>query len=265
MAEASILQAAEILGQLRAAPVAFGGLPDACRPTDAAAAYDVQDALHQWFADQGFGQPIGYKIGCTTPVMQRYMGIEYPCAGGIFAQRLHHSPAEIDCASLHRPGVECEIAVEMGNPLDARKNAVGHGEAADAIAALYPAIEVVDDRYQDMMSIGTPTLIADDFFQSAAILGPRNADWRSLDLGAASGRMVVNGAEVGSGRGADVLGHPLNALIWLAEHLGARGRALEEGTIILLGSLVQCQWLEPGDTAAIEIDGLGAASAKFNP
>jgi len=265
MATASNIQAAEILGQLRSAPVAFDGLPNACRPTDAATAYDVQDELHHCLADQGFGQLIGYKIGCTTPVMQRYMGIEYPCAGGIFQARLHHSPAEIDCASLHRPGVECEIAVELGNPLDARENAIGHGQAAAAVAALYPAVEVVDDRYQDMMSIGTPTLIADDFCQSAVVLGPRNTDWSSLDLVAVSGRTTVNGAEVGSGRGADVLGHPLNALIWLAEHLGARGQALQAGEIILLGSLVQCQWLEPGDRAAIEIDGLGAASAKFHP
>lgn len=265
MQRSAIIEAAKIIGGLRVHPAAFAGLPEALGPADADAAYDIQDAVHDWFSGQGFGRRIGYKIGCTTPVMQNYMGIDHPCAGGIFEARLNHSPAEIDCASLNRPGVECEIAVEMGSALDAREKTIDRTCANHAIAALYPAIEVVDDRYQDIMAIGALTLIADDFCQSAAVLGPRNADWRGLDLGKLTGRTSVNGAEVGAGIGADVLGHPLNALIWLAEHLGARGRALEAGEIVLLGSLVQCQWLEPGDAAATEIDGLGAVSVRFNP
>jgi 2-keto-4-pentenoate hydratase len=265
MQQAKIKEAAGIIGGLRVAPEAFAGLPVALGPTDADAAYGIQDAVHDWFARNGFGQRIGYKIGCTTPVMQQYMGIDHPCAGGIFESRLHTSPAEIDCASLNVPGVECEIAVEMGAKLDAREGTIDRGRTAEAIAALYPAIEVVDNRYQDIMAIGTPTLIADDFCQSAVVLGARNTDWRGLNLDTLKGRTLVNGAEVGTGIGADVLGHPLNALIWLAQHLGKRGRALEAGEIVLLGSLVQCQWLEPGDAAAIEIDGLGAVAVRFNP
>lgn len=263
MEPTSIKQAAGILGDLRLHPAAFAGLPDGCRPGDAATAYDIQDALHQWFTDQGFGRRAGYKIGCTTPVMQRYMGVGHPCAGGIFDAHLHHGPAEFDHAGFHRPGVECEIAVEIGVGLDARRLPVGREEAAASIAALYPAIEVVDDRYRDLMKVGTPTLIADDFCQSAAVLGPRNTDWHDADLGAITGRTLVNGAEVGRGRGADVLGHPLQALIWLAEHLAGRGRALEAGEIVLLGSLVQCQWLKAGDAARVEIEALGAVSAEF--
>ncbi|MBT7235360.1 MAG: hypothetical protein HN861_20120 [Rhodospirillaceae bacterium] len=265
MDQTAIIEAANIIGGLRVRPKAFAGLPEALVPTDADAAYDIQDAVHDWFSGHGFGPRIGYKIGCTTPVMQRYMGIDHPCVGGIFEARLNHSSAEIDCASLNRPGAECEIAVEIGEALDARETTIDQVRAAEAITALYPAIEVVDDRYRDIMGIGTPTLIADDFCQSAAVLGPRNTDWRGLDLGKLTGRTVVNGTEVGAGIGADVLGHPLNALIWLAEHLGTRGRALEEGEIVLLGSLVQCQWLQPGDAAATEIDGLGAVSVTFKP
>ena len=265
MGKTEITEAAKIIGVLRVRPVAFASLPEALSPADADAAYDIQDAVHEWFAGQGFGRRIGYKIGCTTPVMQSYMGIDHPCAGGIFEARLHHSPAEMDWANLNRPAVECEIAVEMGSALDAGENTIDQVRAAEAIAALYPAIEVVDDRYQDIMGIGAPTLIADDFCQAAAVLGPRNADWRSLDLGKLTGRTAVNGTEVGTGISADVLGHPLNALIWLAEHLGRRGRALEEGEIVLLGSLVQCQWLGPGDAAVTEIDGLGAVSVTFKP
>jgi 2-keto-4-pentenoate hydratase len=77
------------------------------------------------------------------------------------------------------------------------------------------------------------------------------------------GRMRINSAEVGSGRGADILGHPLDALAWLANALLARGRRLEAGEIVLLGSVVQTVWVEPGNRVEIEIEGLGGASARF--
>ena len=263
MADKEVWEAAEIIGLLRQAPAAFAGLPDACRPADEATAYEIQDALHQWLTGRGYGRRVGYKIGCTTPVMQRFMDIDHPCAGGIFEARLFDSPAKIERATLHGPGIECEIAVELGSDLDGRGQIVGHEEASAAVAALYPAIEVVDNRYRDIMAIGTPALIADDFCQSAVVLGRRVSDWRGRDLGAVAGRTMVNGEDVGEGRGADILGHPFNALVWLAGNLADRDRVLEAGEIILLGSLVQCQWLEPGDAAAIEIEGLGGASVQF--
>ncbi|NQV57305.1 MAG: fumarylacetoacetate hydrolase family protein [Rhodospirillales bacterium] len=256
-------QAAEILGQLRIRPYKLEGLSGELRPVDTNAAYDIQDRLHEYLAKTGFGTRIGYKIGCTTPVMQQFMDIDHPCAGGLFSARIFGNPAKLAYADFASVGVECEIAVALGADLDARNGAISRDQAAGAVIALLPAIEIVDNRYRDIMTIGTPTLIADDFCQSAAVLGAPNADWKGLDLAEIKGRTIINGAEVGHGRGADVLGHPLDALIWLANHLATRGRGLLAGEIVLLGSLVQCQWLRPGDKAEIQIDGLGNASAEF--
>jgi 2-keto-4-pentenoate hydratase len=78
-----------------------------------------------------------------------------------------------------------------------------------------------------------------------------------------TGRAVVNGNEVSRGTGADVLGHPHNALAWLANHLAADGKGLRAGQIVLTGSLVKTVWLEAGDKVVMELKGLGTVAAAF--
>jgi 2-oxo-3-hexenedioate decarboxylase/2-keto-4-pentenoate hydratase len=77
------------------------------------------------------------------------------------------------------------------------------------------------------------------------------------------GRALVNGVEVGRGSAADVLGHPHNALAWLANHLAADGKNLRAGQIVLTGSLVKTVWLNAGDEVFIELEGLGRVEARF--
>jgi len=135
---------------------------------------------------------------------------------------------------------------------------------AEAIDAYYPAIEIVDDRYVEWETMGAPTLVADDFFAAGCVLGqgvPRSA---APDLLKVAGRALINGEMVGQGTGADVLGHPHNALAWLANHLAADGKGLRAGEIVLTGSLVKTVWLNAGDSVVMKLAGLGNVSATFD-
>jgi len=69
--------------------------------------------------------------------------------------------------------------------------------------------------------------------------------------------------EAGRGTGLDVLGHPHNALAWLANHLAEEGRGLHAGQIVLTGSLVKTVWLKPGAHVTMELEGLGRVEAVF--
>ena len=75
--------------------------------------------------------------------------------------------------------------------------------------------------------------------------------------------MTVNGAEVGEGRGRDILGHPLEALTWLANLKAREGGGLATGEIVMLGSVVETKWLMRGDRVEVEIESLGRASVVF--
>lgn len=258
--------AAARLAEGRLARARMGGLPPELRPADEDQAYAVQAALHRRLGAAGWGAVVGHKIGCTTAVMQAYLGIASPCAGGIFEPSVHRSGADDTVILPHthfvRVGVECELAVRLGADLGVGGGPHDPSSVARAVDALMPAIEIVDDRWQDYRAVDTPTLIADDFFGAGCVLGPPRADWRSLDLLELAGAMRINGELVGRGRGADILGHPLAALAWLADATGARGGVLRAGEIVCLGSLVATRWLARGDEAVIEIESLGRAAVR---
>ena len=254
-----IARAAALIADARLAGRRLDLLPDGVRPHDEAEAYAVQAALHARLEEAGRGPVSGHKIGCTTEVMQRYLEIDNPCAGGIFAPTVHDGMAELDSRRFGRIGVECEIAVRLVRDLEPHGGGHNRRSVADAVGALMPAIEVVEDRYQDFRAFDTPTLIADDFFNAGCVLGPPLEAWRDLDLERLEGWMLVNGSEVGRGRGGDILGHPFEALAWLASSLNARDDLLRAESFVLLGSVVQTVWLEAGDRAEIEIASLGSA------
>ena len=260
----AIERAADLLARARLERRRFERLPEDCRPTDLTAAYAVQDALHARLAAAGRGRVAGHKIGCTTPVMQKFLGIATPCAGAVLGPSVQHERGTFRHADFLHAGVECEIAVRLARDLPASGAPYSRARVGEAIGACMAAIEVVDDRYVDYRSLDTPTLVADDFFNAACILGTPVETWRELDLAAVRGRMTINGAEVGTGRGGDILGHPLEALAWLANTRAARGRGLEGGAFVLLGSVVETRWVAAGDLVEVAIDGLGGASARFD-
>ena len=129
--------------------------------------------------------------------------------------------------------------------------------------ALFAAIEIVDDRWTDYKSVDTPTLIADDFFASGIVLSQPKSIQDAPDLFATIGHMTINGKEVGKGSTGDILGHPFEALAWLANSLATRGKNLKTGEIVMLGSVVETQWVLPGDEVSIDIEGIGDALVKF--
>ena len=255
----TVQAAAAFLAGARLARARMSGLPAGLRPADVAAAYRVQDALHGALAAAGLGPIAGYKIGCTTPVMQQYLKIDHPCAGGVFAARVYRGAARLRHGAFVRVGVECEIAVLLGRDLPPRNRPYAPAEVAPAVEACAAAIEIVDDRWVDYRAVDTPTLIADDFFNAGCVLGAPCRFDAAPDLVAVRGAMSVDGREVGRGTGTDALGSPLNALAWLAS---ARG-GLRAGEFVLTGSMVQTYWAARGDACAVELEGLGAARVTF--
>src|SRR5215831_4625929 len=104
-------RAAALLCDCRLARTPIGPLPADCRPRDEPDGYVVQEALHDLLTAAGFGPIAGHKIGCTTPVMQAYLGINSPCAGRVHTRTVHDGLARVRHADYVRVGVECEIAV----------------------------------------------------------------------------------------------------------------------------------------------------------
>ena len=256
------LSAAQTIATARLSRAPLQALADDVEPQSEAEGYAIQDEVHNLLAAD-FGPLVGYKIGCTSAVMQRYISIPHPCGGGVFTKGVHQSGVALRHKDYVRVGIECEIAVRLARDLALSNTPFTADSVAQAIDSYLPAIEIVDDRYADWRSIGAPTLVADDFFAAGCVLGAPVARLAAPDLLTVAGRAVINGAEAGRGTGADVLGHPHNALAWLANHLAADGKTLRAGQIVLTGSLVQTVWLNAGDKVLIELEGLGNVKVEF--
>jgi 2-oxo-3-hexenedioate decarboxylase/2-keto-4-pentenoate hydratase len=258
----NIRAAAETIAAARRNRIPLAPLAGDAAPKSEAEGYRIQEAVHGLLAAD-FGALVGYKIGCTSKVMQQYLEIPHPCGGGVFAKGVFGSGASLSTKDFVRVGVECEIAVKLARDLAPGEAPFTAEWVAESIEAYHPAIEIVDDRYVDWQTLGAPALVADDFFAAGCVLGKPLARVAAPDLLEVAGRALVNGLEVGRGTGADVLGHPHNALAWLANHLARDGRSLRAGQIVLTGSLVRTLWLNPGDKVVMELERLGRVEATF--
>ena len=122
------------------------------------------------------------------------------------------------------------------------------------------SIEVVDDRYRDYPTLGTPTLIADDFFNAGCVLGGRARVAPARPRGLARPDADQR-PQVGDGPGRR---HPRPPA--RGPRLARRATwppaddALRAGEFVTLGSVVTTQWVAAGDDVRIEIDGLGEAT-----
>jgi 2-keto-4-pentenoate hydratase len=256
-----IVQAAQYLVERYAARESLDIMLQDCAPTTIEDAYKVQDAFLGMLG-QTKGPLGGYKIAYTSDEMRRLRGIRNPCAGGMFAATIQDAPATLRGPDYVQLAIECEVGARMGADMPPSKAPYVRESLADYIEFLAVAFELVDLRGtaagtgQDATAI---TGICTNIFNAGAVLGSAVREWRGLDLAASHGVMVINGTQVGQGQGAEVMGHPLEPLVWLANMLAERGKALKAGMTVITGSIIPPKPLSAGDTATIAIGGLGEA------
>jgi 2-keto-4-pentenoate hydratase len=207
--------------------------------------------------------PAGFKIGATARRMQEYLGLSGPAAGFMSTGGVHRSGATLRFADFLRPGVECELAVRLGRDLPPGPCTMA--QAAEAVGELMAGIELVENRYTDLALVGTPTMIADQVYHAAAIVGePGGGDWRGLDVAGLRGRLIVDGHLRDEGVGADLMGHPFNCLAWLAGSSVAEAfGGLKAGQVVMLGSVTPPIWLTGPAVVTVAFDPLPAVQVTL--
>lgn len=220
-------------------------------------AYRIQDALHRLLTEAGRGEIAGWKIALTSTAMQRMTGVDQPAAGALFSTAVHPSPARVDLAAYHHLGVEFEVAVRLAEDLPASAGPWTRASVAGRVAACLPAFELVEDGEADYTALDAFTLIAQNTWNGGVVLGAPVTAWRGIDLETAPTRCWINEQPAGQGKTGDAMGHPLEAVAWVANLLNRRGRRLERGMLVLTGSSITTKFPAPGDRVRFAIDGLG--------
>lgn len=255
----AVEQAARLLLAARGDHRRLDGLPESCRPATIADGYRIQDAVAA-----ALGVPaLGWKIACTSDEACRILGADGPFAGYLFESVVVDSPAEVSAGAFHMPGLEGEFAFRLGDDLPAIGAPYAIEDMANAVDCLHPAIEIVDSRYTEWTEVGAPSLAADNAVAGALVLGPAVTGWQSGDLAACEVALSLNGAHHRTGTGAEVLGHPLAALAWLANDRVAHGGGLKAGEVVTTGTCTGIVYVGAGDSARADFGDFGTVELAF--
>ena len=212
------------------------------------------------------GKVVGYKAGLTNPAVQKRFGTDKPVWGTLYEGMVQPSGATIDAAFGARPLFEADMLVRVKSA--AVNQARTPMEVLEAIDQVIPFIELPDLLVQappklngagvSAINVGARLGVAG---QSLAVPALRAERYALLD--ALRGMQVTladaQGAVLGRGKGSDILEHPLNAVVWLAQALRQEGIALQPGDLVSLGSFSPLLPPKPGLTVTATYEGLPGA------
>jgi 2-keto-4-pentenoate hydratase len=225
-------------------------------------AYEVQHEYVRLQMQRRGAGAVGYKIGLTTKRMQQMCGLDNSIAGVVLSDRVHESGVSLLASSYGRIGLEFEIAARLARDLRPDRDVVAPLEVADAVDAVAPAIEIVDDRLADYRTLDALSLIADNCWNAGIVLGPFVRSWP--DLATIEGVVFADGMMMDQGFGRDVLGHPFHSLAWLAKHLAEMGSTLRAGDVVMTGNLVTTKFPSQSSAYHFSVTGLGEVEAMIH-
>lgn len=221
-------------------------------------AYEIQSLNARARVEAG-AEVVGHKIGLTAKPMQEMLGVDEPDFGRLFSDDVAESGISLDASELIAPRVEPEIAFILGGRL------AGPGVTReDVIAAtdyVVPALEVIDSRIADW-KIKLVDTIADNASCARVVLGTKRTSISAVDLASETVDLKRNGNVVEHGAGEAVLGHPAEAIAWLANAVAGHGVELEPGHVLMPGSLTAAIDFEPGDGVRADFGTLGSVEVS---
>jgi len=220
-------------------------------------AYLVQDAFIDIMIGRG-EQIVAWKVALTSKAMQEFCGVDHPLSGAVFDSRVQPSPGHVVLGDHRHLGLECEIAVQLGVDLDPENTSHTKESIRGAVDACYPAFELIEDRDADYDQLNPFDSVSENAWNAGVVLGSPFASWRDLDLVNTPTVLEVNGEVLGSGQTGDALGHPFEAVAWLANHLNERGRSIKAGEFVMTGSTVITYFPQVADQVKFSVGSHGS-------
>jgi 2-keto-4-pentenoate hydratase len=251
-------RAADRLENAAADGIACAPVRDLIGSDDIMAAYRVQSELIARRVQRGAVRA-GRKIGLTSAVVQRQLGVGQPDFGVLFDDMAVPDGGVVPAKLLLQPRVEGEVAFRLAADLDGR---LDPATVRAAVASAHAAVEIVDSRIAGW-DIRLADTVADNASSGLFVVSELAVPLEVVEPAEVKMTLELNGQVASSGDGSACLGDPLIALAWLARTAAEFGDPLRAGEIVLSGALGPMVDVHPGDQVRVEISGLGAVSVAF--
>jgi len=203
---------------------------------------------------------VGKKIGLTSRAMQTMLGVSEPDYGHILDGMVVMEGETIPAARLIQPKVEGELAFVLKE--DLKGPGVTLTDVIRCSEGVIPSLEIIDSRIVDWR-IKLPDTVADNASSGRIVVGGQVTPILGFDLRTVGMVLEKNGEVVATAAAAAVLGHPAQAVAWLANKLWAYGITLYKGEVILSGSLTGAIPVSAGDFIRADFGPLGDVKIKF--
>ncbi len=230
----SIAAAAATLIEARRANAHLDALPADQKPATMADAYAIQTHVVSELRDPG--PEFGFKIGATNDKAQALLGAEEPFYAELIPALTVDAPHTVAAADLPMIVIEPEFAFKLSKDVTDTGTPWTRESLSEIIEEMAVGIEIVATPYREWTKVGVASLVADNGAHGLWIKGESTTNWRDTDLASAPVTLTVNGEETSTGTGANVLGHPIDSLAWLANKLIADGRHISAGQYVTTGS-----------------------------
>jgi 2-keto-4-pentenoate hydratase len=237
--------------------------PEGLSEADGACTRKKLDAL----LEQRLGPVIGYKAGLTNPAVQKRFGYDKPVWGKLFKGMVLADGALVETTFGARPLFESDLLVRVKSAdINQAKTPM---DVLLTIDQVIPFIELPDLVVEAPPKLNGPAIAAINVGARLGVAGkpipvPALRGERFAMLDALRDMNVVLtdgfGMPMGMGKGSDILEHPLNAVVWLAQALAQEGLAMKPGDLISLGSFSPLLPPKPGLKATATYGGLPGAS-----
>ncbi|MDH4230191.1 MAG: hydratase [Nitrospirota bacterium] len=186
------------------------------------------------------GPVAGYKAGLTNPATQKVLGISQPIHG-VFLQKMLHPEGEMLSYKFgSRPVVEADLLVRVKD--EGIHEAKTNLEVLEHLDLIIPFLELADLTYAETDHASAADIVAANAGASMGVMGNGVTPEATQEWVNRLGHVAVvvtdnTGEEVTSGNTSNLMGHPLNAVRWLAADLRASGIQLKAGDLLSLGSI----------------------------
>lgn len=203
---------------------------------------------------------IGKKVGLTSAAMQQMLGVNEPDYGHLLNDMKIADGETVKLADFISPKVEAEIGFILDRDLVGPN--VNYLDVLLATKYVVPTIEIIDSRISEW-KIKLVDTVADNGSSARVVVGTKLSTIDGLDLRTQGMVFYKNKELVATGSGTAALGHPAQAVAWLANKLHEFGIHLKAGELILPGALTGAIAVKVGDVISAQFGPLGTVSVTF--
>jgi len=225
-------------------------------------AYFVSELIHRLRLEEGY-IPIGRKIGFTNIIMWPILGIDEPIYSYVYNRTVTYISDEIDVgyiSNLCEPRIEPEVVFHLSKT---PKVNCDINDLLSCIDWISLGFEIVQSHYKNWEFKTVDTIVDAGlhrklFIKEPIFFTPFNKniieELKTFDVS-----LFCNSKKIDKGFGSNVLGNPLNSILYLIDFLHKHNNSqmgLKAGEIISTGTLTKVLPIKDNETWSTQINAI---------